>query len=244
MKYKLEVLKGTEMFVRREIDGKYPDIFFTTKFEFESDLEITEFKSLLSPVKIMSESGESINLSKRYWRKSFVSAGINPSLAYVLCLIAGLTKDTILYDPFCGSSVIPITALLYFEVKKVMASDISGKAVNSSSMNFEFAGISASKYRLFQSSIDGVKLNKRNVDRIITNLPFGIRVGEHNNNIKIYMEFEALCKKLLRKKGKVIVLTQEKQLLREVFKGWNIKSITRVNEGGLLPEVFEISFKQ
>jgi 23S rRNA G2445 N2-methylase RlmL len=244
MKYRLEVLKGTEMFVRRELEEKFPNVFFSTKFEFESDLKISEFKNLLSPTKIIAENKESLNLSKRYWRKSFVSAGINPSLGYVLCQIAGLTKDTILFDPFCGSSVIPITALLYFDVKKVIASDISGRAVFSSSANFESAGISQSRYRLFQSSVKDLKLNKRNVDRIITNLPFGIRVGEHGNNVKIYIEFEELCKKLLRRKGKIIVLTQEKNLLREVFKGWNIKSITRVNEGGLLPEVFEITFKQ
>jgi hypothetical protein len=34
-------------------------------------------------------------------------------------------------------------------------------------------------------------------------------------------------------------------LIREVFKkeNWNVKSVLRVNEGGLLPEVFEITKK-
>ncbi len=96
------------------------------------------------------------------------------------------------------------------------------------------------------TDIRDVTLNKQNIDRIISNLLFGVRVGNHNDNIDIYQCLEQLSKKLLRSKGKLILLTQEKVLIREVFKKeyWNVKSILRVNEGGLLPEVFEISKKR
>jgi len=85
-------------------------------------------------------------------------------------------------------------------------------------------------------------LNKRNVDRIVSNLPFGIRVGEHNDNKEIYLSLEKVAERVLRKKGLLVLLTQEKKLLREVFskENWNVKSVLRVNEGGLLPEVFVI----
>ena len=45
-----------------------------------------------------------------------------------------------------------------------------------------------------------------------------------------------------KKKRFLVLLTQEKKLLREVFskENWNVKSVLRVNEGGLLPEVFVI----
>ena len=38
----------------------------------------------------------------------------------------------------------------------------------------------------------------------------------------------------------LVLLTQEKKLLRDVFKkdDWNVKSVTTVNEGGVLPEIF------
>jgi len=60
--------------------------------------------------------------------------------------------------------------------------------------------------------------------------------------MEIYKSLELLAKKLLRKKGLLVLLTQEKKLLREIFKKeeWNVKSILRVDEGGLLPEVFVI----
>jgi len=73
-------------------------------------------------------------------------------------------------------------------------------------------------------------------------LPFGIRAGDHEKNVKAYEDFEKLANRIVRKKGKIIVLTQEKALLRKVFKkeNWEVQSITRINEGGLYPEVFEI----
>ncbi len=74
-------------------------------------------------------------------------------------------------------------------------------------------------------------------------MPFGIRAGDHEKNVETYENFEKVADKILRKKGFVIVLTQEKVLLRKVFKKekWLVKSIARINEGGLYPEVFKIS---
>lgn len=56
------------------------------------------------------------------------------------------------------------------------------------------------------------------------------------------MYLENLADRLLRTKGKLVLLTQEKKLLRETFKKekWKVKSVLRVDEGGLLPEVFII----
>ncbi len=249
-RYRLQFLKGTSEFVLEELLEKYPkaeilendslSISFSSE---ENNIEV--FRNLYSPTHIEDSTGKILNLSRRQWRKGFVPAGINPSLAYILCMIAKLNKEDILLDPFCGSSVIPITALKYFGIKRVICSDISSKAIHASRKNFEATGIEENRYKLFKSDIRDVKLSKRNIDKIVSNLPFGIRVGEHGNNMEIYKSLELLAKKLLRKKGFLVLLTQEKKLLREIFKKeeWNIKSILRVDEGGLLPEVFVIKRK-
>ncbi|HOF79188.1 MAG TPA: methyltransferase [Candidatus Dojkabacteria bacterium] len=246
-KYTLQFLEGTSEFVLKELLEKYPkakvlesnnlSISFGSE---EKNIEV--FRDLYSPTHIGNSNGKILNLSSREWRKGFVSAGMNPSLAYILCMVAQLKKEDILLDPFCGSSVIPITALKYFGIKRVICSDISSKAISMSKKNFEAAEIEDSKYKLFKSDIRNISLTKKNVEKIVSNLPFGIRVGEHNTNIEIYTSLEVLAKKLLRRKGMLVLLTQEKRLLREVFKkeDWSVKSVLRVNEGGLLPEVFVI----
>lgn len=248
--YKLLFLKGTSDFVLDELLQKYPKVKILEKNDLEISFSSEEdtletFRNLFSPTHIEDSKGKILNLSKREWRKGFVSAGINPSLAYILCVVAEISKEDILLDPFCGSSVIPITALKYFDVKRVICSDISSKAIYASKENFKEAEIEESRYKLFKSDIKDIKLSKRNVDKIVSNLPFGIRVGEHNTNMEIYKYLELLSKKLLRKKGMLVLLTQEKKLIREVFKkdDWNVKSVLRVNEGGLFPEVFVIKLK-
>ncbi len=247
MTYKLTILEGTQEYALKELLTKYPD----TKIELQSEVEIVfeseistieTFRNLYSPTHIENET-QKLNLSDREWRIEYVPAGINPSLAYIMCMIAELKNSDIVYDPFCGASVIPITALKYFNVKRVMCSDISGNAIEKSKHNFFAADIHGDRYKLFGCDIKKNKLSKQNIDKIICNLPFGIRVGSHEDNQESYKALEVLAKKILRTKGKIVLLTQEKVLIREVFKkeDWNVKSVLRVNEGGLLPEVFEIT---
>lgn len=249
MNYKLTLLDGTQKYVLKELLFKYPDIKIQsqadTEIVFESDISTIEtFRNLYSPTHIENDN-QKINLSDREWRLEYVPAGINPSLAYIMCMVAELEEKDIVYDPFCGASVIPITALKYFNVKRVICSDISGNAVEKSKRNFYGANIDGDRYKLFGCDIKKNKLSKQNIDKIICNLPFGIRVGSHEDNQESYKALEVLAKKILRTKGKIVLLTQEKVLLREVFKkeDWNVKSVMRVNEGGLLPEVFEITKK-
>lgn len=247
MTYKLTILEGTQEYVLKELLSKYPDTEIQLRTEedivFESDIQTIEtFRNLYSPTHIENDE-QKLNLSDREWRVEYVPAGINPSLAYIMCMIADLRESDIVYDPFCGASVIPITALKYFNVKRVMCSDISGNAIEKSKQNFYAANIDGDRYKVFGCDIKKNKLSKQNIDKIICNLPFGIRVGSHEDNQESYQALEVLAKKILRTKGKIVLLTQEKVLIREVFKKdeWHVKSVIRVNEGGLLPEVFEIT---
>ncbi len=242
--YKILFHKGCKEYVLDELKEKYPLIdivkIANEYIEFRSDsISIEKFRNIYSAT-LVTDGKRTLNLSRRKWRKKFVPAGLDPSIAYIMCKVANIDDNCIVYDPFCGSSVLPISAILYFNAKRAICSDISGKAVEMSKQNFKFADIDVSRYLLFQSGICDVKLNKRNVDVIISNLPFGIRVGSHRENVCSYKCLESIAKRILRKKGRLLLLTQEKRLLRDVFKkeDWNVRSVFQVDSGGLLPEVF------
>lgn len=248
--YKVQFHKGCKEYVLDELKEKYPTVKIERvtneyiEFSDEKFLNIDIFRNIYSASSI-TDGKKTINLSKRDWRKKFVPAGLDPSIAYIMCKIANIDSNTILYDPFCGASVLPITAILYFDAKRVICSDISGKAIEMGKSNFRSANICVSKYLLFRSGVCDVRLNKQNVDVIISNLPFGIRVGNHKENIRSYECLERLARRVLRKKGKLVLITQEKKLLREIFKKdyWNVKSILQVDSGGLLPEIFLVMRK-
>ncbi|HAI22413.1 TPA: hypothetical protein DCP77_01310 [Candidatus Collierbacteria bacterium] len=247
--FRLSIVLGTEEVVEKELLSKFPkaEIVGRTKGKIDFQVEgrvLGDFSSLLSPLRIQDTNRGDEDLYKRGWRKAFVPAGINPSLAYVLCDLAELNEDDVVLDPFCGGSTIPITAVMYFGIKKAFASDISGKAVDISLENWKASGVKKDKFVLFRSNVSTLKLSPKSITKVITNMPFGIRVGNHEMNKKLYRNFAFKLNRLLKDDGSAIVLTQEKELFEEVMKNDFEVSVEMTPEvGGLRPNVYKVTRK-
>lgn len=247
--HRLTAIPGTEKVVEKELLTKFPEVEIvgTSKGKIDFQIEgkvLKDFSYLLAPTRIQDTNYGDIDLFKRAWRKAFVPAGINPSLAYVLCDLAELNKSDVVLDPFCGGSTIPITAMLYFGVKKAFASDISGKAIDISLGNWKASGIKKDKYVLFRSNVSTLKLQPKSITKVITNMPFGIRVGSHELNEKLYRNFAFKLNRLLTDDGFAIVLTQEKDLIKEVMKNdFEVSVVMTPEAGGLTPNVYKITRK-
>lgn len=247
--FTLWTIPNTEKFVEKELLNKFPKIkvlkTYQGKIIFDpNNHSLEDFRSLLSPLRISDPQKNKYDLFKREWRKEFVPAGINPSLAYILCQIANLNQNDIILDPFCGGSTIPITALLYFDVQKAFASDVSGRAIDVSLKNFQAASISQKRFVLFRSNISMVKLQPKLITKVITNMPFGIRSGDHDQNLKVYTSFNLKLNTLLSDNGSAVILTQEKKLIYETMeKDFKIKLIATPEQGGLRPAIFHLAKK-
>lgn len=247
---RLTIIPGTEAVVERELLSKFPEVEIVGrskgKIDFETkDFVLENFRYLLSPLRIQDTNKRDIDLFKRAWRKDYVPAGINPSLAYALCDLANLQKSDVVLDPFCGGSTIPITAAAYFGIKKAFASDISGKAVDISQKNWEVSKVRKDRFVLFKSDVSKLKLADKSISKVITNMPFGIRVGSHDQNERVYRDFASVLDRLLSDEGLAIVLTQEKELIKEVMKNKFDMSVVMTPEvGGLRPNIFEITRKE
>lgn len=258
MKYSLQIVPGTKKYVLEELLAKFPeseilDLAEKAEFRgeqvnssgdgivFESNIEdIDEFYNLFSPLRITKENGLIRNLFRREWKVESVPAGINPSLAYILCMIAKISSEDIVLDPFCGAGTIAITAAKYFNPKKVIASDLSGKAVDFTLLNSKAANLSSKQFTVFRSNVLQLRLQKDSITRVITNLPFGIRVGDHEQNVRIYKGLADRMKVAVRSGGRLVLYTQEKKLLEDVFSVPEFKLIERfdVEQGGLIPSVY------
>ncbi len=246
-RFRLTAIPGTEKIVEKELLTKFPHVEILAiskgKIDFQvADLVLDNFRYLLSPLRIQDTNHKDYDLFKRAWRLGFVPAGINPSLAYCLCDLANLEKDDIVLDPFCGGSTIPITAAVYFGIKKAIASDISGKAIDISQKNWEASKVKKDRFVLFKSDVSRLRLAEKTISKVVTNLPFGIRVGSHYQNERVYQVFAECLKKILTSDGLAIVLTQEKELMSRFMKdGLILKVVTTLDVGGLTPSVFKIT---
>lgn len=263
MKYQLKFIKGVKDFVLEDLQKNFADKYTilnssnltstSNLIELETDIsDIDEFRKLKTVLHISliddklntpnptdTNTVVERNLSRPEWRKHLVPAGINPTLAHVMCAAANLQPDDILMDPFCGGGTIPITAILDFDVQKILCSDISSKAVNYTKQNFAEAKINKNKYSVFISDIKRLRIQKNYLTKIVTNMPFGIRAGKHNNNIELYKTFINYCYSALDANGTVVALTTEKTLIIENIKGkFEIIKEIKIAQGGLYPSIF------
>ena len=172
------------------------------------------------------------------YRKRALPASIHPVQAaclarYALSFVSCARPRTL--DPFCGSGT------LLFELERVVPTaligvDISERALDAARENAS-AAHSAAKF----VHKDILKFEPRDpFDLILTNMPFGNRVGTHTGNEALYRDFVRALPKLLSSGGVAALYTMEHKLLLACLKEEASLSLTAemaTEAGGLNPRV-------
>jgi len=174
------------------------------------------------------------------YRKASVPAGINPVAAASIMRLCYpyFTDGAKVLDPFCGSGTMLIERGLIKKALSLTGVDISARAVKAANENRKASGV---KFSLIRADILDHKAG--GYDEIISNMPFGLRVLGHKQNIKLYHGFAAKLDSLLSENGRAFLFTQEKTLLREAVgatKRFKIIREVTVGTGGLCPSLFVI----
>jgi 23S rRNA G2445 N2-methylase RlmL len=244
--YTLDIIPGTTDFVMSDLTSKHNNVKVRTKnenqLEFESEEnDVDKFMNVYSALRIHKLHGPSRNIFRREWKRHTVPAGINPALAYILCMVAKVSSQDIVYDPFCGAGTILITAEKFFNAEKILGSDLSGNAVDWTIENAQIAGVPKKKVTIFRSNISQVKLQDESVDKVITNPPYGIRSKSHAENIKIYESFLKKSYKFLKTGGSLVCITQEKDLFisNAEMAGFGIHNQIDIKQSGLFLTIFD-----
>lgn len=179
------------------------------------------------------------------YRKRSLPASIHPATAaclaqYALSFTGAKTVRAL--DPFCGSGT------LLFELEKaapgslLLGADISQTALAAAREN---ARAAHSKARFLQK--DACKLDAREpFDLILTNMPFGNRVGTHESNEPLYRAFVSRLPELLAPGGVAALYTMEHRLLTDCLKREKrLETLAdlRTEAGGLNPRVTVVKKK-
>lgn len=102
-------------------------------------------------------------------RPFFSPVTLHPKLARALVNISGVKKNEVLLDPFCGTGGFLIEAgLMGF---KIVGSDVEEKMIKGCRKTLNFYGIK--NYDLFICDIGQIDKHLKDVDRIVTDLPYG-----------------------------------------------------------------------
>lgn len=168
------------------------------------------------------------------YRKNCLPASINPVTANIIANIANsFSSPKSVCDCFCGTATMLIERAETVHAN-FFGSDINEKAVEMAKENCFLANVQAKIIR------KNVTLLSGKFDEIISNLPYGLRVGNHENNFEIYSALAKKCKTVLNKNGLAFLYTADKACLRKLLKQ---NGLTLINEipmesGGLYCSLF------
>ncbi|MDR2303395.1 MAG: RsmD family RNA methyltransferase [Treponema sp.] len=154
------------------------------------------------------------------WEKRLHPGELPPPLAWTLCSLAGLggKKSSFLsvLDPFCGYGSIPFQALSRFPVQKIYASDNSAEAVQETRK--KIGSVSPGRFcEIFKSDFRDLppKLGMQNIDRIITDPPWGLYRETDRNTAQFYREMPDCFEKLLAATGRAVILSAAEEELEK-----------------------------
>ncbi len=176
------------------------------------------------------------------WRQRTVSASIHPATAHCLARYAmkfEKRERPRVLDPFCGCGSLLFARESLGSCRVLVGVDKSGAAVESARSNAR-----AGKSKASFVTKDALRFEAREgFDLILSNLPFGNRVGNHEDNGRLYDRFVRRLPELLSPGGTAVLYTMEYKLLKGCLdrsKGLTLRERKRTEAGGLLPWIFVV----
>ncbi|EKX47981.1 hypothetical protein GUITHDRAFT_106067 [Guillardia theta CCMP2712] len=187
-------------------------------------------------------------LSRRHKLAFVRSVTLKPNVAYCMIRMSGLKDGGSLLDPFCGGGTIPMEAACIFgraprdKAGRLCGCDRSKTVVEGAKAN--------AKASMIEHLVEFTELNARVLDRsfssnsfdvIVTNPPWGVRVGKDADLERIYKGFLFSSAKILRVGGRLVFLVQRCEMVLELVRKlglFRILSMCAVKTGDLVPTIF------
>lgn len=152
-------------------------------------------------------------------------------------------RPVTILDPFCGSGTIVIEAATVRADLRCLAGDRDPEAVSGAQANAEAADV-AEQIELCEGDARDLaeRYAPQSVDAVITNPPYGIRLGRRTNYTDLYRKFLEGAVTVVRPGGRIVVLVGKRRaafnrVIREIEE-IRIVTVRVIEIGGVYPAVF------
>ena len=181
--------------------------------------------------------------SARQWRVCNMEGGLNATLAAFMIsrLLDGMQGSTNGFlNAMCGSGTLLFEWLLRDPRSTGDGIDMDARAIDCARRNLAAAGVS-DRATLSQADATATGLPAGSVDLIAADPPWGDDIGSSEQNRALYPAFLAESARLLRRGGRLALLSHEVRLTGQLLAAeprFSVLSETRVRHGGHHPRVW------
>ncbi|MDQ7029981.1 MAG: methyltransferase [Ardenticatenia bacterium] len=159
-------------------------------------------------------------LDRRFPRVYHHRAALKAVVAYGLLRLAHLERaEGALLDPFCGSGTILLEAAFVMPAYELHGCDVDSRAVEGARQNAALLGLVE---RVHLRCADALHLAEvyapGTFEAIITNPPYGVRVGRGLNFYRFYTRFLAQAHHVLCPDGRLVLLARRRGALNRAVR--------------------------
>jgi len=139
---------------------------------------------------------------------------LRPSVAAAMALLSNPAPEDVFLDPMCGTGTILIERAHIGRYAMLLGGDSDPETLEAARENI---GPRYKPIELRQWDAVALPLEDASVDKIVSNLPWGIRHGSHSDNRKLYPRLIAEFRRVLKPGGTMVLLSAETRLMSELW---------------------------
>ena len=181
----------------------------------ETAAEVELWATMLHDELIVALRLSDDRMRQRDYKVAHVPGSLRPSVAAALALLSEPKPDDVFLDPMCGVGTVLIERAHLGRYAMLLGGDSDPETLAGARENIgpRYKPI---ELRLWDAA--ALPLEDASVDKIATNLPWGIKHGSHGENRRLYPRLLAEFNRVLRPGGTMVLLSGETRLMREL---WN-----------------------
>ena len=150
----------------------------------------------------------------RDYKVAHLPASLRPSAAAAMVWLSRPEADDVLLDPFCGAGTIVIERALMGRYRLLLGGDLDADALAAAAENI---GPRHKPRQLLHWDAQALPLDARSVNVVVSNLPFGVQIGDPALVRALYPAAVTEIARVLAPGGRAVLLASEEELLQSAL---------------------------
>jgi ubiquinone/menaquinone biosynthesis C-methylase UbiE len=175
-------------------------------------------------------------LGTRPWRECVTPGALQATVAHVMAGLSNPKPNDIVLNLGCGSGTLLIERGTLAPAQRLIGCDVNADALACAERNV--AAWRAGGAELYDWDATRLPLGDNSVSALLADLPFGNRVGSHEDNRALYPALLREAARVARAGARFVVISAEVKLLQATLQAqdaWHTQQTLRVNLAGLQP---------